>query len=60
MLLLLLNETILFCLQKTRVQKMERITYELGAMSELQQYQLQNASTSSQAVFEACDIRTFC
>ena len=38
---------------------MERITYELGAMSELHQYQLQNM-TSSQAAFEACDISTFC
>ena len=47
-------------LQKSRVQKMERITHEFGAMSELQQYQLQNAPASSQAVFEACDIRTFC
>jgi len=39
---------------------MERITHEFGAMSELQQYQIQNASASSQTAFEACDIRTFC
>jgi len=47
-------------LQKSLVQKMERTTCELGAMSELQQYQLQNTTTSSQAAFEACDITTFC
>jgi len=47
-------------LQKSLVQKMERATCELGAMSELQQYQLQNTTTSSQPAFEACDITTFC
>lgn len=44
---------------KSLVQKMEHTTCELGAMSELQQYTLQNTTTSSQAAFEACDITTF-
>lgn len=44
---------------KSLVQKMERTTCELGAMSELQQYKLQNTTTSSQAAFEACDTTTF-
>jgi len=39
---------------------MERTTYELGAMSELQQHKQQNTTTSSEAAFEACDIMTFC
>jgi len=47
-------------LQKSTVQKMECITCELGAMLELEQYQQRNASTDTQAVFEACNIAAFC